>query len=74
MGLGLLGLKELWTVEYSVDQDSFHVAEFEETLDNNQKSMFARFGNDYQIVELCMTRDKALEMAEKYRNAIGYRL
>ena len=61
---------DLYTVEYSVKQDSFHIAPLVKTMETNLYAMVNKRSNDYQLVALCVSAVKASEAVEELRKMI----
>lgn len=42
--------KDLWALEYSVEQDAFYVNKLDELLEKNLYSCLNKISNDYKII------------------------
>lgn len=59
-----------FTVEYSVRQDCFHISDLTTVLDTNQRTSLQQIDNDYRIIGLFDTWEKANEFADTFRKGI----
>ena len=49
--------KNLWSLEYSTEQNCYHVDLLEETLKKNLNACLLKNGNDYQIIYIGSQKD-----------------
>lgn len=59
-----------FTVEYSVRQDCFHIAELEETLNNNLRTSVQQIDIDYRILGIYNTYQEAQGAADGFRKMV----
>lgn len=58
----------VYAVEYSGTQDCFHIDTLNHVLQLNQRNALQRKSNDYEIIAITDSIDKANEVCETFRS------
>lgn len=58
---------EYWVVEYSFSQNAFHVDLLTNAIKNNLSCFISKKENDYQILAICNSYEKATEKYKIYK-------
>lgn len=61
-------MKEIWVVEYSRTQNSFHVTTLIDSVEANRKMFKKGIGNDYQIIGMAYTYEGVNALAIHFRD------
>lgn len=67
MDLTQLDLSQVYAVEYSIEQDAFHVDPLAHILKINAEMVRSRSSNDYKLLALAGSREEAHAIARKVR-------
>lgn len=59
-------MNEVWAVEYSNTQKSFHIDTIERVIELNQRDMIAGRESTYCIVALCRSQQECHSLTEKW--------
>ena len=62
--------KDIWTLEYSTKQNSFHIDLLEKTLETNLNATLEKRNNDYQIIFIG-SEEKCEEICKKVKEAMN---
>lgn len=62
-----MNYNEIYTVEYSVSQNCFHVDTLDKVLMMNRTNCRSKNSVDYQIIDLCNSYEQAMEKCNMYR-------
>lgn len=60
----------MYTVEYSVEQGCFHIDKLNQILETNIRMCVDRVSNDYKIIGIFDSHEKAVEFANKVKEKL----
>lgn len=63
-----MGTGTVYAVEYSATQDCFHVDALDHVLHLNQQNALHKKSNDYEIICICDSMDRANEVCKLFRS------
>lgn len=64
----------IWVVEYSKQQNSFHICTLNESVETNKKLFDLNNNNDFQIISLANSLNEANEIVNNLRNSLNQML
>lgn len=64
-------MKDIWTVEYSVEQDCFHVETMDRLIQGNGMAMVDGRQLSYMLIDTTDSIENAHKLADKYRELIN---
>lgn len=65
-------IKDIWVVEYSRQQNCFHVTTLIDSVETNRKMFKKNIGNDYQVIGLANSYEKANDLANQFKHKYKY--
>ena len=63
---------ELWSVEYSIKQNCFHVDLLSSILEKNQRAVLEGRNAGYQLIGICESHNAACEFIKKWEAQTSY--
>lgn len=64
-------MSQYYAAEYSVSQNCFHVDTLQRVLRLNQTNALGQRSVDYQIIAICTSEDKAMDICQKFREKLA---
>lgn len=65
-------MKDIWTVEYSVEQDCFHVETMDRLIQGNVMAMVDGRQLSYMLIDTTDSIENAHKLGDKYRELINH--
>ncbi len=60
-------ISKMWVVEYSVNQQCFHIEHLEDYVANNICNIIENTSTDYQLVAICENHEEARNFIELFQ-------